>query len=74
MSGVGNFYVPTHHPPVALEWRESGRLAWVSSLGLGVSVRGSLPAWDICWGGSSGPFLSARIAYLQDKLLEGRTP
>ena len=33
----------------------------------GVSVRGSLPAWDICWGGSSGPFLSARIAYLQEQ-------
>ena len=34
---------------------------------VGVSVRGSLPAWDICRGGSSGPFLSARIAYLQER-------
>ena len=40
----------------------------------GVSVRGSLPAWDICWGGRSGPFLSARIAYLQENFLEGWIP
>ena len=27
MSGVGNFYVPTHHPPVALVWAR-GRVGW----------------------------------------------
>ena len=64
-------FSPTHHPPEALvrvKARERVSADRVSSLVLGVSVRGSHRHIIIYMsGGSSGHLLSARIAYLQDK-------